>query len=270
MRYGPPGHLRQVILHHIRRGDGAPLVLVHGLGGSLRSWDLVVDGLAAHREVVALDLPGFGESPALPETTVDTLADAVAMFLSAQGWQRADLVGTSLGGRLVLEMVRRGLGRHVVALDPGGYWNAPERAFVNGSLRASIAAVRRLRPVLPLLTGNPVTRTALLSQFSVRPWAVPGEVVLRELRGLADAPAVDPALMSLMAEEPQQGAAAGTSNGRVVVGWGRWDRLTLPSQARRALAAFPGARLHRFAHSGHFPMFDSPDETVRVVLDATV
>ena len=268
MRYGPPGHLRQVILHHIRRGDGAPLVLVHGLGGSLRSWDLVVDGLAAHREVVALDLPGFGESPALPETTVDTLADAVAMFLSAQGWQRADLVGTSLGGRLVLEMVRRGLGRHVVALDPGGYWNGPERAFVNGLLRASIAAVRRLRPVLPLLTGNPVTRTALQSQFSVRPWAVPGEVVLRELRGLA-APAVDPALMSLMAEEPPQGAAAGTSNGRVVVGWGRWDRLTLPSQARRALAAFPGARLHRFAHSGHFPMFDSPDETVRVVLDAT-
>jgi len=268
VRYGTPGHLRQVILHHIRRGDGAPLVLVHGLGGSLRSWDLVVDGLAAHREVVALDLPGFGASPALPETTVDTLADAVAMFLSAQGWQRADLVGTSLGGRLVLEMVRRGLGRHVVALDPGGCWNAPERAFVNGLLRASIAAVRRLRPVLPLLTGNPVTRTALLSQFSVRPWAVPGEVVLRELRGLA-APAVDPALMSLMAEEPQQGAAAGTSNGRVVVGWGRWDRLTLPTQARRALAAFPGARLHRFAHSGHFPMFDSPDETVRVVLDAT-
>lgn len=255
-----------MILNHVRRGDGAPLVLVHGLGGSLRSWDLVVDGLAARRDVVALDLPGFGESPALPRTTVATLADALSLFLSAQGLQRADLVGTSLGGRLVLEMVRRGFGRHVVALGPGGYWNGPERAFLVGSLRASIAAVRRLRPALPLLARNPVTRTALLAQFSARPWAVPGDVVLRELRGLADAPAVDPALTSLAAEEPQPG---GTVSGRLLVGWGRWDRLTLPIQARRALAAFPGAGLHRFAHSGHFPMFDSPDETVRVVLDAT-
>jgi pimeloyl-ACP methyl ester carboxylesterase len=92
------GHRRRMILNHVRRGDGAPLVLVHGLGGSLRSWDLVVDGLAAHREVVALDLPGFGASPPLPETTMTSLADAVALFLSAQGLQRADLVGTSLGG----------------------------------------------------------------------------------------------------------------------------------------------------------------------------
>jgi pimeloyl-ACP methyl ester carboxylesterase len=258
-----------VLLNHVRRGSGAPLVLVHGLGGSLRSWDLVVDGLAAHREVVALDLPGFGESPALPDTTVPTLADALALFLAAQGLSRADLVGTSLGGRLVLEMVRRGVGRHVGALGPGGYWNNPERAFLVGSLRASIAAVRRLRPVLPALAGNPVTRTALLAQFSARPWAVPGDVVLRELRGLADAPAVDPALTSLAAEPAQQGTAAGTAPGRVLLGWGRWDRLTLPTQARRALAAFPDATLHRFAHSGHFPQFDEPAETVRAVLTAT-
>jgi pimeloyl-ACP methyl ester carboxylesterase len=53
------------------------------------------------------------------------------------------------------------------------------------------------------------------------------------------------------------------------VGWGRWDRLTLPTQGRRVQAAFPDATLHHFAHAGHFPMFDSPEETVRVVLDAT-
>jgi len=238
-------------------------------GGSSRSWDLVADGLAAHREVVTLDLPGFGASPALPETTVATLADALALFLAAQGLSRADLVGTSLGGRLVLEMVRRGVGRHVVALDPGGYWNRPERAYLVASLRASIAAVRRLRPALPLLAGNPVIRTALLAQLSARPWAVPGDVVLRELRGLADAPAVDPALASLAAEPPRQGARAGTAPGRLVVGWGRWDRLTLPTQARRVLAAFPDATLHRFAHSGHFAQFDEPAETVRMVLAAT-
>jgi pimeloyl-ACP methyl ester carboxylesterase len=258
-----------VLLNHVRHGEGSPLVLVHGLGGSLRSWDLVLDGLAAERAVVALDLPGFGGSPPLPEITVATLADALALFLTAQGLQRADLVGASLGGRLVLEMVRRGLGRHVVALDPGGYWNERERTFSRVTLGATIALARRLRPVLPLLVGNPVTRTALLAQFSARPWAIPGEVVLREVRGLAEAPGVDPAFTSLLAEPPQQGAPAGSAPGRLVLGWGRWDRLTLPVQARRAQAAFPDATVHRFAHAGHFPMLDSPDETVRVVLDAT-
>jgi pimeloyl-ACP methyl ester carboxylesterase len=114
-----------------------------------------------------------------------------------------------------------------------------------------------------------VTRTALLAQFSARPWAIPGEVVLREVRGLAEAPGVDPAFTSLLDEPPQQGAPAGTAAGRLVVGWGRWDRLTLPTQGRRVQAAFPDATLHHFAHAGHFPMFDSPEETVRVVLDAT-
>jgi pimeloyl-ACP methyl ester carboxylesterase len=256
-------------LNHVRRGTGRPLVLVHALGGSLSSWDLVVEGLAAHREVVALDLPGFGASPALPDTTVTTLTDALEEFLAEQDMRRADLVGTSLGGRIVLELVRRGVGRHTVALDPGGYWNEPERVYLVGSLRASIAAVRRLRPLLPVLAGNPASRTALLAQLSARPWAVPGDVVLRELQGLADAPGVDPALASLAAEPPRQGAAAGTAPGRLVIGWGRWDRLTLPTQAGRVLNAFPDATLHRFAHSGHFPQFDSPDETVRVVLDVT-
>jgi pimeloyl-ACP methyl ester carboxylesterase len=244
-------------------------VLVHGLGGSLRSWDLVIDGLAAHRDVVALDLPGFGASPALADTTVDTLTNSLEYFLAGQGLRHADLVGSSLGGRLVLELVRRGVGRHAVALDPGGYWNGPERAYLVGSLRASIAAVRRVRPALPLLAGNPVTRTALLAQFSARPWAVPGDVVLRELQGLADAPGVEPTLAALAAAPAQQGAPAGRAPGRLVIGWGRRDRLTLPIQARRALAAFPDATLHSFANSGHFPEFDSPEETVRVILDAT-
>ena len=55
----------------------------------------------------------------------------------------------------------------------------------------------------------------------------------------------------------------------VVIGWGRKDRLCLPQQADRAIKAFPEATMHWFEHSGHFPMWDRPEETVRVILDAT-
>ena len=55
----------------------------------------------------------------------------------------------------------------------------------------------------------------------------------------------------------------------VVIGWGRKDRLCLPRQADRAIKAFPEATMHWFEHSGHFPMWDQPEQTVRVILDAT-
>ncbi|MFN2534598.1 MAG: alpha/beta fold hydrolase [Pseudonocardiaceae bacterium] len=49
-------------LNHVRRGSGSPLLLVHGLGGGWRSWNPIIDGLAERREVIAVDLPGFGET----------------------------------------------------------------------------------------------------------------------------------------------------------------------------------------------------------------
>ena len=62
-------------MHHIRRGAGKPLLLIHGLGGSWRSWQTILDPLAAEREVIAIDLPGHGETHALAgETSIRTLA----------------------------------------------------------------------------------------------------------------------------------------------------------------------------------------------------
>ena len=54
-------------MHHVRRGGGEPLLLLHGLGGSWREWGPVIEYLAAEREVIAVDLPGFGEIPPLPD-----------------------------------------------------------------------------------------------------------------------------------------------------------------------------------------------------------
>lgn len=53
-------------LNFIRRGSGSPLLLVHGLGAGWRSWTPILDRLAEHREVIAVDLPGFGHTPPLP------------------------------------------------------------------------------------------------------------------------------------------------------------------------------------------------------------
>ncbi len=257
-------------LHHVRLGSGPPLVLVHGLGASWQSWEPLFPALSAQREVIALDLPGFGESPPLPgEVSIATLTDALSGFLDEQGLRDASLVGSSMGARMVMELARRGVGGDVVALDPGGFWTDRQRTFFATTLRASIALVQHIQPLLPALTASPVGRTALLAQFSARPWALPKELVLRELRGYSTAPSMGPAFDALAHGPLQVGAPAGSLPGRLTIGWGRHDKVTLPSQAATAIALFPDAQLHWFEHSGHFPLWDEPGPTAATVLAAT-
>ncbi|HXO25193.1 MAG TPA: alpha/beta fold hydrolase, partial [Streptosporangiaceae bacterium] len=82
-----------------RSGTGTPLVLLHGLGSSRRAWDPVVPALADHFDVIAVDLPGFGESAPLPwqdEPSPAALAAAVAGLLDDLGVTAAHLAGNSL------------------------------------------------------------------------------------------------------------------------------------------------------------------------------
>lgn len=257
-------------MHSVRLGRGPTLLVVPGLGSTWQTFAPVLDRLAARRELVAVDLPGFGQSPPLGgRVTIARLADALADFLDASGLTGTDMVGSSVGARLVLELARRGVGRHTVALDPGGFWSAPQKIAFSLSIAASIRAVRLLRPALPALTASPLGRTMLLAQLSARPWALPKELVLRELEGWTSAPGYDALLAALAHGPDQQGAPAGALAGRVVIGWGRQDRVVTPRQAATALARFPGARLHWFEACGHFPMWDQPDQTVDLILEGT-
>jgi pimeloyl-ACP methyl ester carboxylesterase len=63
-------------LAYTRLGQGAPLVLLHGIGMSRQSWDPVVPALARQFDVIAVDLPGFGDSPPNQATPADADADA--------------------------------------------------------------------------------------------------------------------------------------------------------------------------------------------------
>src|SRR5687768_11727080 len=186
-------------MNYIRRGTGKQLLLIHGLGGSWREWSPILDDLAAKREVIAVDLPGFGVTPPLPgEVSIRTLSDAVTEFLISNELIGIDAVGSSMGARLVLELVRRGgvLGA-VVSLDPGGFWRGWERHAFFSSVWLSIRAVRMLQPVMPAIAANRFARSVLLAQFSRRPWALDRAVVLEEMRSYAQAPAFNELLRQL-------------------------------------------------------------------------
>ncbi|MBW3638018.1 MAG: alpha/beta hydrolase [Armatimonadetes bacterium] len=257
-------------MNHIRRGAGKPLLLIHGLGGSWKSWQTVLDDLATQREVIALDLPGFGDTPPLDgPVTIGSLCDAVTQWLEANDLVGIDAVGSSMGARMVLELARRGgVVSGVVSLDPGGFWTRRQVPIFFHSVNLSVKLVRALQPVMPAITSSAIGRSLLLAQFSAAPWKLAPEVVLDEMKTFAASPSFDELLRNLAFGEKQKGAPRRSIRAPLVIGWGRRDYVCFPSQARRALRLFPDARLHWFEHCGHFPQWDAPQETVRLILDS--
>jgi pimeloyl-ACP methyl ester carboxylesterase len=252
----------------VRQGTGPPLLLVHGLGSSMRSWEPILPELAQSREVITFDLPGHGRTPAEPDSgTFAGLARSLEALLD-QGLDGVDIVGASLGARLALEMARRGRVGAAVALAPGGFWRGWERAFFGWTVGPSVRLVRALRPATPALSRNALARSLLMIQFSARPWRLDPTLVETELRTLGTTPTAT-ALVRDLARGPEQQGPAAPSSGRVTIGWGRQDRLCLPRQAARAQAAFPTARLHWFDACGHLPAWDQPQATARLILTNT-
>ena len=73
------------MIHDIRRGSGRKLLLIHGLGASLRSWDPILTALAETRSVIAIDLPGHGKSSVEQGSgTFAGLADSVERYIAEQ------------------------------------------------------------------------------------------------------------------------------------------------------------------------------------------
>src|SRR5205807_4889455 len=91
-------------------GSGEPILLLHGLGGRRRVWYQVAPILARRHRVIAVDLPGFGESPPFADPDAPVIpaqADAIERLLDELGIGSAHIVGNSLGGWLALELARR-------------------------------------------------------------------------------------------------------------------------------------------------------------------
>ena len=254
-------------MNFVKRGQGKPLLLIHGIGSSWRTWDPIINGLAVRREVIAIDLPGHGQTPALSgENSIYTLADAIVAWLEEQQLTGIDCVGSSMGARLVLELARRGVVGAVVSLDPGGFWKGWQVPVFYYSVAASVRLLRVLRPLMPAITSTALGRTLLLSQFSSHPWKIPAGVALVEMQTFAKTSNFDELLRQLAYGKIQEGASLGSIKAPLVIGWGRQDRVVLPSQSSRALMAFPDAQLHWFDNCGHFPHWDQPEQTTQLIL----
>ena len=250
-------------LTHYRVGSGPPLLLLHGLGMGQVAWRPVVPLLAREREVVVLDLPGFGTSPQGPRT-VEGLAHAVAGFAAEHGLDRPHIAGNSLGGAIALQMGADGTARSVCAISPVGFISNREGTYARGVLATTRVVSLALRPAAPMLSRSAVLRTALSSHAASRPWRIPPEDVVEWTRNYASARAFWELLQAL------DGWRAPVPSCPVTVAWGSRDRLLITSrQAPRARRALPAARHVELRGCGHVPMWDDPVQVARAMLEAS-
>jgi pyruvate dehydrogenase E2 component (dihydrolipoamide acetyltransferase) len=145
------------LIRYFERGEGGvPLVLVHGFGGDLNNWMFNHEALAAGRRVVALDLPGHGESTKLLERgDLDELSGVVLALLDHLDIRAAHLVGHSMGGAVSLNTARLAPQR-VSSLTLIGSAGLGED--INGDyLKGFVEAANRnaLKPQLVQLFSNP-------------------------------------------------------------------------------------------------------------------
>ena len=238
-------------VRYAKRGEGAQTVLfIHGFGGDLDNWLFNLDALAEAHTVIALDLPGHGQStPTLPGTTLASLAGFVARFMDALDIDQAHLVGHSMGGgvaaQLAVDAPQRV--RSVALVSPAGMGDEVNSGYTEGFVNAQ--SRRDLKPVVELLFAD----AGLVSRQ-----------MLDDLLKYKRLDGVTQALGSLGAslfgggrQSEQPGRKLGDSGKPVLVIWGAQDQIIPAAHAENAPA---GATVKVFDDAGHMSQMEKANE----------
>ena len=253
-------------LNHRRMGDGPPLILLHSLGGSLVQWNPVIDLLAAEREVIAVDMPGFGDSPELPDhvdPSAANLATAVLDFCdSLDLGGQPDVAGISLGAWVAIECARQGQASSVVALCPAGFWRDLPVA-TNDKVSKARRAGRLLAPLLgPVMWTARGRRRALGRSFQHPERLSPGEA-LAVTRAYVRSPAYPRASLLMRTGRVDD---LSTIRAPITIAWAEHDRLVRNKPLKQGI--LPERVRQVVLHGcGHVPTWDDPDQVARVVLE---
>ena len=257
-------------LHYLDAGRGAPVVLLHGLGGDGSRWGPTIEPLARDFHVFALDQIGFGQSDKpLANYHTGMLAEFLVDFLKAVDVGRASLVGNSMGAGVALytavhhpDVVDR------LVLADGGHFRANA---VGGAPPAPPGPERLRRRQLQ----NGVTRDETREFFRllfhdkslVTDTLVDEQLVLRLRSAFA---------ITKMQEAGEKGlgglseAEVGGVKAPTLIVWGQYDELAAlanPAGADRLEQAIPGSTKVIIDDCGHLPQIEKPDEFNRLVRD---
>jgi pimeloyl-ACP methyl ester carboxylesterase len=245
-------------------GDGSPMVLVHGLGGSHLNWLHVAHRLAAHHRVTAIDLAGFGLTPPAGHQPVTLVGNSMGGLVSILQAARSPasvtamvLVNPALPPADTAAVNPFTLQRLFVPLLPG----VGEAAL--GLYYSRVSPERQLSQTLSAVTVDPARvrpagREANLEMIRLRQqmgWAVPS--FLQASRSIA----------GVLVRRKRFKQTLQSVTCPVLLVHGEADTIVSPASARWAIAQRPDWRLVMLPDVGHVPQLEAPDRFVEVVED---
>ena len=254
------------VLNYVRRGSGEPLLLLHSLGGSLVQWSPVLDLLSPHRELIVVDIPGFGDSAELPkgiEASAANLATAVLEFYDSLGLgSDPHVAGISLGGWVAIECARQREARSVVGLCTAGFWKR-SITKTGDRLNRARAVGKVLRPLLRPTLSTARGRRRALGRFVHHPERLSQAEALSMVRAYVTAPAY-PQASALM----RSGRIGSIDDLGVplTLAWAEFDRIV-----RRPREGVIPAKVRQVTlpDCGHVPTWDDPELVARVILSGS-
>lgn len=260
----------------IEAGDGPPLLLLHGIGGHAEAYARNVVSLGRETRAMAIDLLWHGFSakpPYVDGEDIPAYADQVLDLLDAEGIERADIEGESLGGWIALWLALHHpdrVGRLILNTTAGIRWREAsvlERPKEGRELLAqrSLAAISEptretIRRRLEWLMASPDRVTDELVELRLRLYSDPSiQAALRPVFLNAFAGVGAPRRTISEDELPRVKA-------QTLVLWTEHNPGAGPDVGRRIARRIPGARLYAIADAAHWPQWEQPEEHDRVVL----
>jgi pimeloyl-ACP methyl ester carboxylesterase len=255
-----------------RGGSGPPLVCLHGFTDTWRTWELILPALERRHDVLAVTLAGHaGGPPIRGEISDAVLADAIEDAMDEAGFERAHLVGNSLGGYVALQLAARGRAKTVVALAPAGGWARGDESY-RETLRYFATMqelVKQAAPHAEAILASPEGRRRATQDITTSFEHIPAELLAHQIRGAAGCEAV----FALLDHAHREGWSVDAEQigCPVRIVWGTKDRLLpWPSAAARFRSDWlPHADWIELEGIGHCPQLDSPLETAQLILGFT-
>lgn len=243
-----------------RTGEGPPLLLVHGLGATREIWRPQIERVSRERDVISVDMPGFGGSAPLGEApTPWAMGAAITSMCRELGVERPHVAGNSLGGWVSLEIAKAGGAASLCLISPAGLWRAPL-----GPRKVNTRGwAKRLRPLLGVLIRNRAAREAMLRTTVGRPENVPIADARMMINAWITAPGYEAAndeMRRYVCEDLDRITVPTT------IAWGELDRLVGPPRPERRP---PGSRFIKLEGCGHTPNWDAPDLISELLLETS-
>ena len=250
-------------LHYLEAGRGAPVVLLHGLGGDSSRWKHNIEALAKDFHVFALDEIGFGQSDKpLANYHTGMLAEFLVAFLKAANVPKASLVGNSMGAGVALytavhfpEVVDK-----IVLADGGGFRSGELVPPLPPQAAQQAAHRRQIQNSVTRDETREFFRILFFNKDLVTDRMVDDQLAMRLRSAFTIARMQEAGDRGTLNEEQVRSVKAPT-----LIVWGKYDELANSAGADRLERTIPGSRKVIIDNCGHMPQIEQADEFNRIV-----